>query len=99
MDLLQRSANYFRKLWVSMGVKAHLAREILHELDDVHRSLRVQPRGGLVEQEHLQVASSFQIFGNETENKGKDILHNSAQKDFALREPFGHFQVMTSGGI
>ena len=99
MDLLLRSTNYLRKLWVGIGVKAHLAREILHELNDVHRSLRVQPGGGLIQQEHLQVASSFQIFGDKTENQGKDVLHNSAQNDFALREPFGHFQMTTSGGI
>ena len=82
----------------NIGVKAHLAREILHELNDVHRSLRVQPRGGLIQQEHLQAASSFQTFDNETENKRKDIQHNSVRKDFASPEPFGHFQVMTSDG-
>lgn len=85
------------KLCSDIGVKAHLASEVLHELDDVHRSLRVQPRGGLIQQEHLQATSSFQTFDNETEDKGKDIQYNSARKDFASQEPFGDFQVMTSG--
>ena len=98
VNLVQRSVKYLSKLCSNIGVKAHLAREVLHELYDVHRGLRVQPRGGLIQQEHLQATSSFQTFDNDTENKGKDIQYNSARKDFASQEPFGHFQVMASGG-
>ena len=96
---LTKSVDCLRKLCSNIGVKGHLAREVLHELDDVHRSLRVQPRGGLIQQEHLQATSSFQTsFDIETDTKGKDTQQNSAGKDSASREPFGYSQVITSGG-